>query len=171
MDPLGAPACSHVGEIQSALHRAGTAGFVVHRFAGAGHAVALPLAPHQRRAGKVHAAAMSSAGHEAAGPGTADAHHTPVKTHALIAEINTQVATFRDLLIHVGHQSKDGPEMRERIRKLRRQCVEAFKHSVQLILPQIRRKAGKKQISFSARCEFTFCPGTEAEKQPTSLFA
>ncbi|CAB3383446.1 Hypothetical predicted protein [Cloeon dipterum] len=57
----------------------------------------------------------------------------------LIAEINTQVATFRDLLIHVGHQSKDGPEMRERIRKLRRQCVEAFKHSVQLILPQIRR--------------------------------
>ncbi|CAB3383444.1 Hypothetical predicted protein [Cloeon dipterum] len=89
----------------------------------------------------------------------------------LIAEINTQVATFRDLLIHVGHQSKDGPEMRERIRKLRRQCVEAFKHSVQLILPQIRRKAGKKQISFSARCEFTFCPGTEAEKQPTSLFA
>ena len=57
----------------------------------------------------------------------------------LVAEINTQVATFRDLLIHVGHQTKDGPEMRERIRKLRRQCVEAFKHSVQLVLPQIKR--------------------------------
>ncbi|XP_059486480.1 uncharacterized protein LOC132203053 isoform X1 [Neocloeon triangulifer] len=56
----------------------------------------------------------------------------------LIAEINTQVATFRDLLIHIGHHTKDGPEMRERIRKLRRQCVEAFKHSVTVILPQIR---------------------------------
>lgn len=55
----------------------------------------------------------------------------------LIVEINSQVALFRDLLIHVG-QSKDCPELREKIRKLRRACVEACKHTSSLILPQIR---------------------------------
>lgn len=53
----------------------------------------------------------------------------------LIVEINSQIALFRDLLIHVG-QSKDCPELREKIRKLRRSCVEAFKHTSQIILPQ-----------------------------------
>lgn len=55
----------------------------------------------------------------------------------LIVEINSQVALFRDLLIHVG-QSKDCPELRERVRKVRRSCVEACKHTSQLILPQVK---------------------------------
>ncbi|EAL39096.2 AGAP009306-PA, partial [Anopheles gambiae str. PEST] len=55
----------------------------------------------------------------------------------LILEINSEVALFRDLLIHVG-QSRDCPELREKIRKLRRSCVEACKHTAALILPQIR---------------------------------
>lgn len=56
----------------------------------------------------------------------------------LIIEINGQVAQFRDLLIHIG-QPRDCPELREKIRKLRRSCVEACKRTTQLILPQIRR--------------------------------
>lgn len=56
----------------------------------------------------------------------------------LILEINGQVALFRDLLIHIG-QARDCPELREKIRKLRRSCVDACKHTSQLILPQIRR--------------------------------
>ena len=55
-----------------------------------------------------------------------------------IHEINSQVAQFRDLLINIG-QSRDGPELRERVRKLRRNCVEACKSASQLILPQMRR--------------------------------
>ncbi|KAF5300181.1 hypothetical protein FQA39_LY11215 [Lamprigera yunnana] len=58
----------------------------------------------------------------------------------LIVDINGQVALFRDLLIHIG-QAKDCPELREKIRKLRRTCVEACKHTGQLILPQLRRYA------------------------------
>ncbi|XP_055386425.1 uncharacterized protein LOC129615311 isoform X2 [Condylostylus longicornis] len=57
--------------------------------------------------------------------------------NTLIVEINSQVALFRDMLIHVG-QSKDCPELREKIRKLRRSCVEACKHTAQLILPQVK---------------------------------
>lgn len=56
----------------------------------------------------------------------------------LIVEINSQVALFRDLLIHIG-QSKDCPELREKVRKLRRSCVEACKHTTQLILPQVTK--------------------------------
>uniref|UniRef100_T1GQD5 Syntaxin N-terminal domain-containing protein n=1 Tax=Megaselia scalaris TaxID=36166 RepID=T1GQD5_MEGSC len=56
----------------------------------------------------------------------------------LIVEINSQVALFRDMLIHVG-QSKDCPELREKIRKLRRSCIEACKHTGHLILPQVKR--------------------------------
>ncbi|RZC41465.1 regulator of G-protein signaling 7-binding protein, partial [Asbolus verrucosus] len=55
----------------------------------------------------------------------------------LIIDINGQVALFRDLLIHIG-QTRDCPELREKIRKLRRSCVEACKHTSQLILPQLR---------------------------------
>ncbi|XP_055843993.1 uncharacterized protein LOC129910555 [Episyrphus balteatus] len=55
----------------------------------------------------------------------------------LIVEINSQVALFRDMLIHVG-QSKDCPELREKIRKLRRSCIEACKHTVQVIMPQVK---------------------------------
>ena len=53
-------------------------------------------------------------------------------------EINSHVALFRDLLIHVG-QSKDCPELREKIRKLRRTCVEAFKRTEQLLMPQVKK--------------------------------
>ncbi|XP_043489261.1 uncharacterized protein LOC122515828 [Polistes fuscatus] len=54
-----------------------------------------------------------------------------------IQDINSQVAQFRDLLINVG-QPRDCPELREKIRKLRRTCVEACKGTSQLILPQVR---------------------------------
>ncbi|CAH0776422.1 unnamed protein product [Bemisia tabaci] len=57
--------------------------------------------------------------------------------HALITEINGQVALFRDLLIHIG-TARDCPEMREKVRKLRRTCVDACRHTSQLLLPQIR---------------------------------
>uniref|UniRef100_A0A336MZ59 CSON008027 protein n=2 Tax=Culicoides sonorensis TaxID=179676 RepID=A0A336MZ59_CULSO len=39
--------------------------------------------------------------------------------------------------MHIG-QSRDCPELREKIRKLRRSCVEACKHTTQLIVPQVR---------------------------------
>ncbi|XP_003393802.1 uncharacterized protein LOC126918999 [Bombus affinis] len=55
-----------------------------------------------------------------------------------IQEINNQVAQFRDLLINIG-QPRDCPELREKIRRLRRHCVEACKNTSQLILPQVRR--------------------------------
>ncbi|XP_013107113.1 uncharacterized protein LOC106086850 [Stomoxys calcitrans] len=57
--------------------------------------------------------------------------------NTLIVEINSHVALFRDLLIHVG-QSKDCPELREKIRKLRRTCVEAFKRTEQILMPQVK---------------------------------
>lgn len=56
----------------------------------------------------------------------------------LIVEINSQVVLFRDMLIHVG-QARDCPELREKIRKLRRTCVEACKHTGQIIMPQVKR--------------------------------
>lgn len=55
-----------------------------------------------------------------------------------IQDINSQIALFRDLLINIG-QSRDGPELRERVRKVRRSCVEACKNTSQLVLPQMRR--------------------------------
>ncbi|KAL2738869.1 regulator of G-protein signaling 7-binding protein [Vespula squamosa] len=56
-----------------------------------------------------------------------------------IQDINCQVAQFRDLLINVG-QPRDCPELREKIRKLRRSCVEACKGTSQLVLPQDMEK-------------------------------
>ncbi|XP_076620010.1 decima isoform X1 [Colletes latitarsis] len=55
-----------------------------------------------------------------------------------IRDINNQVAQFRDLLINIG-QPRDCPELREKIRRLRRNCVEACKSTSELILPQVRR--------------------------------
>ncbi|EFN89513.1 hypothetical protein EAI_07089, partial [Harpegnathos saltator] len=54
-----------------------------------------------------------------------------------IQDINSQVAQFRDLLINIG-QSRDCPELREKIRKMRRNCVETCKHTSQLVLPHVR---------------------------------
>ena len=56
----------------------------------------------------------------------------------MIGDLNGQVASYRQLLITIGH-SKDSPEVREKIRRIRRQCVEACKHTHQLLLPQIHR--------------------------------
>lgn len=55
----------------------------------------------------------------------------------LIMEINCHVAQFRELLIYIG-QSRDSPELRDRIRRLRRDCVDACKHLAHLITPQPR---------------------------------
>ncbi|XP_017846271.1 uncharacterized protein LOC108602629 isoform X2 [Drosophila busckii] len=57
--------------------------------------------------------------------------------HKLILEINSHVAQFRELLIYVG-QARDSPELREKIRKLRRCCLDACKHTAHLITPQPR---------------------------------
>ncbi|KYM96406.1 hypothetical protein ALC62_12912 [Cyphomyrmex costatus] len=54
-----------------------------------------------------------------------------------IQDINSQVAQFRDLLINIG-QPRDCPELREKIRKLRRNCVEACKSTSQLVLPHVQ---------------------------------
>uniref|UniRef100_A0A182F635 Syntaxin N-terminal domain-containing protein n=1 Tax=Anopheles albimanus TaxID=7167 RepID=A0A182F635_ANOAL len=73
----------------------------------------------------------------------------------LILEINSEVALFRDLLIHVG-QSRDCPELREKIRKLRRSCVEACKHTAALILPQIRTRSKKENIEMLREIKTTY---------------
>ncbi|KMY87418.1 uncharacterized protein LOC6730529 [Drosophila simulans] len=59
----------------------------------------------------------------------------------LITEINCYVAQFRELLIFIG-QARDSPELREKIRKLRRSCVDACKHTAHLITPQPRHCLG-----------------------------
>ncbi|XP_044016262.1 uncharacterized protein LOC122857873 isoform X2 [Aphidius gifuensis] len=63
--------------------------------------------------------------------------HDEKSIAAQIQDINSQIALFRDLLINIG-QSRDGPELRERVRKVRRSCVEACKNTSQLVLPQMR---------------------------------
>lgn len=75
----------------------------------------------------------------------------------LIVEINSQVALFRDLLIHIG-QSKDSPELREKVRKVRRSCVEACKHTTELIITQIKRYVLQNAIVFISRFIFNLLP-------------
>ncbi|XP_032788236.1 uncharacterized protein LOC116925609 [Daphnia magna] len=69
-----------------------------------------------------------------------DEHHSPAnanhRAQKMIGEVNNLVAQFRQLLIIIG-QPKDSPDVREKIRRLRRQCVESCKHTNQLLLPQI----------------------------------
>lgn len=67
-----------------------------------------------------------------------DHHHQHQDCIKLILEINSSVASFRDLLIHVG-QAKDCAELRDKIRKVRRQCVDVCKATNQIVLPQVRR--------------------------------
>ncbi|XP_039757880.1 uncharacterized protein LOC120632134 isoform X2 [Pararge aegeria] len=71
-------------------------------------------------------------------------HHEPPEPNAtsLITDINVQLALFRDLLIHIG-QPHDSPELRERVRRLRRTCVEATKQTSQLVLPACKKPAGE----------------------------
>ena len=56
----------------------------------------------------------------------------------VIGELNVQIAFFRDLLIHIG-TPKDSAELRERIRRVRRQCVEGCKQTNSQLLPLIKR--------------------------------
>lgn len=79
-------------------------------------------------------------------PSTSRHHHDdkcdkPEKTDRTvflqIQDINSQVAQFRDLLINIG-QPRDCPELREKIRRVRRNCVEACKSTSQLVLPHVQ---------------------------------
>eukprot|EP00093_Oithona_nana_P003585 03585.XXX_120867_125826_1 [CDS] Oithona nana genome sequencing. len=63
----------------------------------------------------------------------------------VICDINVQIATFRDLLIHVG-TAKDAPELREKIRRVRRQCVEACKQTNNQLMPQIKTALAEGNI-------------------------
>ena len=56
----------------------------------------------------------------------------------IIFDINVQIAVFRDLLIHVG-TTKDAPELREKIRRVRMQCVEGCQQTNNQLLPQVKR--------------------------------
>ncbi|XP_026494734.1 uncharacterized protein Dcma isoform X2 [Vanessa tameamea] len=70
-------------------------------------------------------------------------HHDPEpNANSLITEINVQLALFRDLLIHIG-QPHDCPELRERVRRLRRTCVEATKQTSQLVLPTCKKSTSE----------------------------
>ncbi|XP_029031959.1 uncharacterized protein LOC114870905 [Osmia bicornis bicornis] len=53
-----------------------------------------------------------------------------------IQEINTHVAQYRDQLLSIG-RPRDCPELREKIRRTRRNCVEMCKNTSQLLLPQV----------------------------------
>jgi hypothetical protein len=57
----------------------------------------------------------------------------------MLIDINTQVASFRDMLIHIGHDKHDCPELRAQIRKTRRACVESCMKVAKLIMPQLKR--------------------------------
>ena len=59
--------------------------------------------------------------------------------------MNDQIAIFRDLLIHVG-TNKDAPELREKIRRVRRQCVEGCQQTNNQLLPQVKRYVSDSKI-------------------------
>ncbi|XP_063357585.1 uncharacterized protein LOC134647244 isoform X2 [Cydia amplana] len=69
-------------------------------------------------------------------------HESGPSVPSLITEINVQLALFRDLLIHFG-QPPDCPELRERVRRLRRACVEATKQTSQLVLPNCKKSTSE----------------------------
>lgn len=59
------------------------------------------------------------------------------RLQSVVSDINVQTATFRDVLIHVG-TSKDSPELREKIRAVRRKCVEDCKDTHRTLMPKIK---------------------------------
>lgn len=59
------------------------------------------------------------------------------KIQMIIFDINVHIAVFRDLLIHVG-TTKDAPELREKIRRVRMQCVEGCQQTNNQLLPQVK---------------------------------
>ena len=58
----------------------------------------------------------------------------PVKA---LVTLNLQVALFRDLLLDVGG-CKDGPALREKVRRVRMGAVEAVVRTYRTILPHIK---------------------------------
>ena len=56
----------------------------------------------------------------------------------MVSDINVQTASLRDVLMHVG-TSKDSPELREKIRAVRRKCVEDCKDTHRTLMPKIKR--------------------------------
>lgn len=82
---------------------------------------------------KVSRASVEHSGHGSA----KDEHHHDKDCNKLINEMNSHVACLRDLLIHVG-QGKDGPELRDKIRRVRKQCVDVCRATNQILLPQVR---------------------------------
>ena len=52
--------------------------------------------------------------------------------------LNLQVALFRDLLLDVGG-SKDGPSLREKVRRVRMATVEAVIRTNKTLLPHIKK--------------------------------
>ena len=52
--------------------------------------------------------------------------------------LNLQVALFRDLLLDVGG-SKDGPALREKVRRVRMAAVEAVIKTNKTLLPYIKK--------------------------------
>lgn len=60
-------------------------------------------------------------------------------------DLNLHLTVFRDMLIHVG-QSKDNPELRERIRKYRHICLEESKHANEVIVDLMKRLVDGSQF-------------------------
>ncbi|OXA63206.1 uncharacterized protein LOC110863590 [Folsomia candida] len=89
--------------------------------------------------------------------GLAHDREPPEDPTKAIADVNTKVATLRDLLIHIG-QPRDGPEMRENIRRVRRQTIESCRHAVQIILNQIHNDIadGMVPMDFSPQLVLLF---------------
>ena len=55
----------------------------------------------------------------------------------MLLELNLELATFRDLLVHVGG-TRDTPEMRENVRKVRRRAAETILATCNTLLPNIK---------------------------------
>ncbi|KAF8794865.1 hypothetical protein HNY73_002787 [Argiope bruennichi] len=55
----------------------------------------------------------------------------------IIEELNSSVANFRDLLIHIG-KGHDNPEVRDKMRVMRKRCVDRCSAANRVLMPQIR---------------------------------
>ncbi|CAL1263394.1 unnamed protein product [Larinioides sclopetarius] len=55
----------------------------------------------------------------------------------IIEELNSSVANFRDLLIHIG-KGHDNPEVRDKMRVMRKKCVDRCSTANRVLMPQIR---------------------------------
>ncbi|GBN15275.1 hypothetical protein AVEN_114130-1 [Araneus ventricosus] len=55
----------------------------------------------------------------------------------IIEELNSSVANFRDLLIHIG-KGHDNPDVRDKMRVMRKKCVDRCSTANRVLMPQIR---------------------------------